>query len=368
MAKILSKDELPGGMKETTLNSTITELAPAIAFMQNFKIVGSTLPEKISNFYSQLQNVDHQSLMNKVYLDARDKTAGEDYVKAFPNSSKFAKKMENAIAIYEALKSQDAINPISKVYWGYRLKPDGVKRDHKGDLFIVLKEPKQSKEVDRMLGISLKAGKAKSKEPGFNTYVNKLLLDLLGNTEGESETKKLRKKLYNDIYYRFAPAAKPTDKMDEKYDLGANRQITKKNLLVYEKKQRSKYENDYDYMLEVCRKVIVKNLNKDVATTKKYLQKNIAKPIDIPGLIVLKAIDSRTEIKTDMDSVSIYLPRTIDLKVYPSTTSKQDFNIDLMTKNGDSITLKFAIRSNKGTLDHKLQQFYNLAIKFNGLA
>ena len=199
MPKMLSKDELPGGMKETTLNSTITELAPAIAFMLNFKITGNSLSEKITNFYSQLQNVDHQSLMNKVYLDARDKKAGEDYVKVFPNSTKFAKKMENAIAIYEALKAQDALNPISKVYWGYRLKPAGVKRDHKGDLFVVLKEPKQSKEIDRMLGISLKAGEAKSKEPGFNTYVNKLLLELLGNTEGESETKKLRKKFSNKI-------------------------------------------------------------------------------------------------------------------------------------------------------------------------
>ena len=52
MPKILSKDELPGGMKETTLNSTITELAPAIAFVLNFKITGSSLSEKISNFYS----------------------------------------------------------------------------------------------------------------------------------------------------------------------------------------------------------------------------------------------------------------------------------------------------------------------------
>ena len=367
MAKILSKDKLPGGMKETTLNSTITELAPAIAFVKKFTIVGSSLPEKISNFYSQLQNIDHQTLMNKVYLDVRDKKAGEDYIEVFPNSSKFAKKMENAIAIYEALKAQDAISPISKVYWGYRLKPEGVKTNHKGDLFIVLKKPKQSKEIDRMLGVSLKAGEAKSKEPGFNTYVKALLEELLGSTKGELETKKLRKKLYNDIYYRFAPAAKPSDKMDEKYDLGRNRQITKKNLLVYERKQNTKYENDYDYMLEVCRKVIIKNLNEDVAITKKYLQKNIAKPIDIPGLIVLKAIDSRTEIKTDMDSVSVFLPKTVDLKVYSSTTSKQDFNIDLIAKNGDSLTLKFAIRSNKGTLDHKLQQFYNLAIKFNGV-
>lgn len=367
MPKILSKDELPGGMKETTLNSTITELAPAIAFVLNFKITGSSLSEKISNFYSQLQNVDHQSLINKVYLDVRDKKSGEEYIKVFPNSSKFSKKMENAIAIYEALKAQNAINSISKVYWGYRLKPEGVKTNHKGDLFIVLKEPKQSKEIDRMLGVSLKAGEAKSKEPGFNTYVKALLEELLGQTKGELEIKKLRKKLYNDIYYRFAPAAKPSDKMDEKYDLGKNRQITKKNLLIYERKQNTKYENDYDYMLEVCRKVIIKNLNEDVAITKKYLQKNIAKPIDIPGLIVLKAIDSRTEIKTDMDSVSVFLPKTVDLKVYSSTTSKQDFNIDLIAKNGDSITLKFAIRSNKGTLDHKLQQFYNLAIKFNGV-
>lgn len=367
-SKIQSKDELPGGMQETTLNSTITELAPAIAFIEGFDIKGTSLPEKISNFYSQLQNVNHQSLMNKVYLEARDKTAGEDYIKSFPNSSKFAKKMENAIAILEELRNQDKINPIEKVYWGYRLKPAGVGKNHKGDLFVVLKEPKNTKEIDRMLGVSLKAGEAKSKEPGFNTYVNKLLLELLGSTKGEEETLKLRKKLYNDIYYRFAPASKPQDKMDEKYDLGKSRQLTKKSLLNFERKNRKLYEQYYDYMLETCRQVVVKNLNNDITETKKYIKNNIAKPIDIPGLIVLKAIDSRTEIKTDMDSVSIFIPRTIEINSYVSSTSKQDFYIDLITKNGDTLSLKFAIRSNKGTLDHKLQQFFNLAIKFNGLA
>jgi len=368
MVKPTSKDELPGGMQETTLNSTITELAPAIAFVKKFDIKGSSLSEQISNFYSQLQNVDHDSLMHKVYLDVRDKQAGIDFIKSFPNSSKFFKKMENAIAILKELQNQNTINPISKVYWGYRLKPDGVAKNHKGDLFVVLKEPKTSKEIDRMLGVSLKAGEAKSKEPGFNTYVNKLLLELLGPTKGESETLKLRKKLYNDIYYRFAPAAKPQDKMNEKYDLSLNRQITKKNLLIFERKNRKLYEQYYDYMLETCRQTIVKNLNVDVEETKKYIKKNIAKPIDIPGLIVLKAIDSRTEIKTDMDSVSIFVPRTVEIKAYASSTSKQDFFIDMITKNGEKLSLKFAIRSNKGTLDHKLQQFFNLAIKFNGLA
>jgi hypothetical protein len=368
VTKLRSKDELPGGMQETTLNSTITELAPAIAFMKNFNIRGSSLSEKISNFYSQLQNVDHNSLMNKVYLDPRDKQAGIEFIESFPNSSKFFKKMENAIAIFEELQNQNKINPIEKVYWGYRLKPDGVAKNHKGDLFVVLKEPKKSKEVDRMLGVSLKAGEAKSKEPGFNTYVNKLLLELLGTAKGEAETKKLRKKLYDDIYYRFAPAAKPQDKMEEKYDLGQSRQITKKNLLVFERKNRILYEQYYDYMLETCRQVVVNNLNADLEKTKNYIKKNIAKPVDIPGLIVLKAIDSRTEIKTDMDSVSIFLPRTVEIKSYSSPTSKQDFFIDMITKNEDTLSLKFAIRSNKGTLDHKLQQFFNLAIKFNGLA
>lgn len=364
----MPEKKLPGGMQETTLNSTITELAPAIAFVKKFKIVGSSLAERIANFYSQLQNVDHNSLMNKVYLDPRDKEAGIKFIESFPSSTKYYKKMENAIAIFEELQNQNKMNPIEKVYWGYRLKPDGVKNNHKGDLFVVLKEPKSVKEIDRMLGVSLKAGESKSKEPGFNTYVNKLLLELLGNTEGESETKKLRKKLYDDIYYKFAPASKPSDKMYEKYDMGSARQITKKNLLVYEKKQKINYEKDYDYMLEMCRTTVVNNLNKDLEKSKKYLKDNIAKPVDIPGLIVLKAIDSRTEIKTDMDSVSIFLPKTIKLKAYTSNTSKQDFYIDLMTKNNDKITLKFAIRSNKGTLDHKLQQFFNLAIKFNGLA
>jgi len=364
MAKRLSQGELPGGMKETTLNSTITELAPAIGFINGFKITGSSLEDKISSFYSQLMNVDHQSLVGKVYLSAEDKKAGQDYIKTFPNSTKYAIKMENAIAILEELKHQNTMNPIEKVYWGYRAKPEGVGSKHKGDLFVVLKEPKKIPEIDRMLGVSLKAGGEKTKEPGLNTYVQQILLQVLPN--GEKEILNLRKKLWKDIYYKFAPQIKNGDKMDEKYDVGAVRKTTKTALLKYEKKSNKAYEADYDYMLETCRKTVIKAFNTDVEATKNYIKKNVAKPIDIPGLIVLKAIGDRTEIKTDMDAVSVFLPRTISIEARASATSKQDFFIDMIAKNNDKLSLKFAIRSNKGTLDHKLQQFFNLAVKFNG--
>ena len=364
MAKKLSHGEMPGGMKETTLNSTITELAPAIAFVSGFKITGVSLEEKISSLYLQIKNVDHQSLIGKVYLNSEDKKSGEEYVNIFPNSSKYAEKMENAIAILEELRHQNTMNPIGKVYWGYRAKPDGVGKNHKGDLFVVLKEPKTIPEIDRMLGVSLKAGGEKTKEPALNTYVQQILLQVLPN--GETEILNLRKKLWEDIYYKFAPKMSKNDKIEEKYDVGPTRRITKASLLKYEKKNNKDYEADYDYMLDLCRKTVVKAFNNDVEATKNYIKKNIAKPIDIPGLIVLKAIGNRTEIKTDMDTVSVFLPRTVSVEARISTTSKQDFFIDLITKNNEKLSLKFAIRSNKGTLDHKLQQFFNLAVKFNG--
>jgi len=55
------------------------------------------------------------------------------------------------------------------------------------------------------------------------------------------------------------------------------------------------------------------------------------------------------------------------LRAEPSKTSKQNF--DIMLKRGSKVigTMNMAVRSNKVGVTHKLGQFFNLAVKYNGL-
>ena len=55
------------------------------------------------------------------------------------------------------------------------------------------------------------------------------------------------------------------------------------------------------------------------------------------------------------------------IKAYPSKTSKQNWHIDLTCRT-HTTTLNFSIRTNKPGINHKLGQYVNLAVKFNGIA
>ena len=55
------------------------------------------------------------------------------------------------------------------------------------------------------------------------------------------------------------------------------------------------------------------------------------------------------------------------IKAYPSKTSKQNWHIDLTCRT-HTTTLNFSIRTNKTGINHKLGQYVNLAVKFNGIA
>ena len=148
-----------GGMKETTLNSSITELFPAIAFEKN--ISAKLLPDK---FYNEIVAA-HDPALN-VYKNKTASDAGKDTIDRASSSSKFEDKVTNAQAITRFLIEENKRKKINKVVWGYRnnTKPDGVAPNHKGDIFVVFDD-------GNILGISLKAGSASSAEPQFNSYV-----------------------------------------------------------------------------------------------------------------------------------------------------------------------------------------------------
>ena len=76
-------------------------------------------------------------------------------------------------------------HPIVEVYWGYRTKPRGVDPSNPGDIFLKYAN-------GGMLGVSLKAGTASSKEPILNTYV-KPIFDYFGKP---NDYRTLKESLY----------------------------------------------------------------------------------------------------------------------------------------------------------------------------
>ena len=329
-----------GGMNETTLNSTITELAPALAFTHGYN------PKTVEDFYNFLKDVDHSK--SSVYVIDRDIAAGKKFVDEFPQSSKFKEKMENAMAVLKYLNEENKKNPIDDVKWAYREKPAGIHRKHKGDLFLIYKNKK-------MLGVSLKAGDEKSKEPKLNTYVNRILetLDL-------KQVDELRLELWKKTYKKFSANKFYYDKGQEKKDVIAK-------LAHLEKTDVKEYDKLYDEGLDIIRDVLTATFAKNVQKTVQYLNVAIAGKDESVPLLVIKAYGTNYKILTDEDDVAVFLPKVKKIKSYPSTTSKQDFYIELFGSGNEKLLLKFAVRTNKTGDEHKLGQFFNLAVKFNGV-
>ena len=122
-----------GGMSETTLNSTITELFPAIAYE-----IGANTDLPPDQFYQQLLKENRPQL--GAYKNVKAFDAGKEFLDKAQTSSKFEEKTTNAQAITEWLRNENKRKPIVKVVWGYRnnMKPDGVAPNHKGDILFHL--------------------------------------------------------------------------------------------------------------------------------------------------------------------------------------------------------------------------------------
>lgn len=337
VVKILYKP-VSGGMSETTLNSTITELAPSLAFMNGKKSF-----KTVNDFYKFLTTANP----NGVYLNTNDAKAGAQFIESMPSSSKFKEKMENAMGILKFLWEKNAEMPISQLYWGYRAKPDGVPATHKGDIFVKFKNGK-------MLGVSLKAGGEKTAEPQLNTYVNKMFDDY-GN---EKQKQALIKDVYNKIHSTLGLSENWQDRSEKSKSIDV--------IQKYKKKYPAKYEALYDQMLEIIRTHIIKNVNSDMNATIEYIKKQVLKKDETVPLIVVKAFGTNFKFVTDEDALDSFIPEITSIKAYPSASSKQNWHIDLIAKK-KKITMNMTVRSNKTEPDNKVAQGYNLAIKFNGI-
>ena len=132
---------LTGG-NQTTINSTITELFPALAFNNN---------QTVSNAESMHEYVlslgDNKRLTgggsSKSFVDSNDIKSAYQFIndtfRIRPDMLK--EKLSNAVGILDYLYRVDKDRPIEKIIWGYRAKPKGVDNNHAGDIFIYFKKP-----------------------------------------------------------------------------------------------------------------------------------------------------------------------------------------------------------------------------------
>ena len=139
----------------------------------------------------------------------------------------------------------------------------------------------------------------------------------------------------------------------------------------FEKSNRKEYERLYDEQLKWIKESLITLFNQNPDLGKRWLlEKVCAEQEDVP-LVILKATDSgQTSLVKDEDIIKscVKSSKTYGgLKAYSSgSSSKQNWHIDLICSSYKT-TLNFSIRTNKTGIDHKLGQYINLAVKFNGI-
>ncbi len=330
---------LSGGMGETTLNSSITELFPLIAFEKKYN------PKDIISFHQFLLGVDVSKLK---CVGPKDIKAAEETINKADTSTKFKEKMANAIGVLKYIQQEDKNKKIKSLFWGYRAKPAGVPSKHPGDMFITYND-------NKILGVSLKAGGKKTSEPQLNTYIGKVFDEFKDRNYG-----KLMSLAYKTVYSKI-PGMPP----ERSFIRDRN---TKDILRNFDRKNNAQYEKFYNDYLEIMRQGIVKLFNKNKDNTIKYIKTNILRDAPDVPTIVIKAVGSDYEEVTDKDQLGVFLPQVKFIKATSSQSSKQNWFIEL-TSGPDTLKMSMSIRTNKsGHAGLKKLGQFSLAVKYNGLS
>jgi len=332
-----------GGMGESTLNSSITELFPCIAFEKKLN------PKNVIDFMEKLMSVDLKTCKSIIGSDLK---AAEETVNKAEASSKYQDKMENALAILNFINDEHNKKPIKQVYWGYRGKPSGVPGNHPGDMFIEYTD-------NKMLGVSLKAGGKKTKEPQLNTYHNAVFLNSRGASfNDKSGLESLRKEIYAKVYSKIKgmPAI-------DNFDGGKTGRHKDKNITIklIDKLPKKDFELYYNQYLEIVRQGLISRFNKNKDESLRYIKDAILREAPDVPTIVIKAIKNDYEEVTDRDELGVFLPQVRFVKAYKGS-GKQDWIIDLKS-GSDVISLGMSVRSSSGG---KLKQ-WSLKVTYNGL-
>ena len=337
---------------DTTLNASITELFPALAFNNKYR------PSSVEDFKKFLYTLNLKAGKSKSSFSTKDANSAQLVLDKLPTlDDKFLKtKIENAIGITNYLYTLDRTKPIKNVIWGYRAKPKGVPNNHAGDIFVEFK----NKEL---IGISLKAGTAKSKEPLKNTYVGTQYKAL-----GVS-TSKLESDLWNRVYSKV-PGVK---QVASKSNFIKNKEVTKA-YVDYFVEDEDGANKLYAEMLVVARENfcdILNNLKKEQFIDWVQNTFNLQRKEEKVPLIMVKAVGMTAEQK--IDDIVDMIPLVTKHYAYLNNNSVQEYLIDIHSPS-DKKTLKMTIRSDSGVRPEKgtsgqgrLGQYLQLKMQYSGV-
>ena len=334
-----------GAMQDTTFMASITELFPAIAFLNGISPTLST-----EKFYNAILTSNSSSVgAPGPYLTTNDADKGKEIIdKSEPGPDfKVKEKITNAQNITKWLNNHNQKHPIAEVYWGYRAKPQGVDPSNPGDIFLAYKN-------GGMLGVSLKAGGAATKEPILNTYV-KPLFDYYGKPNDYLKLKK-------SLYPQYLEAG--VDEKDMKTKWGSSQLA--QQLGKFEKENPREYNRLYDINLSLVKQAVINLFNSDIKKTRKFIKSQILKTQLKTPFIKVKATMSTAYVDNTYDQLQAGLEAATSIIASDAGGSKQDFVITL--SDGITLNMEFSARSNKSGFLHKLGQFENLSVKFNAIS
>ena len=352
-----------GGMNMTTLNASITELFPCIAWETG---CWENLNGDNKKAWKLIKDNTHAGL--NCFLDTKDAAQGIKFVESADQGS-FQEKVTNARNIYKWLKSKEKqhakSNPLAAVYWGYRKKPGKTASNHPGDMFLQWAD-------GTYLGVSLKAGTATSAEPKLNTYV-KPVFDFYADN-GYVPARNMYANIKNLLWPNYLKIPGITQDDFKLWPTGRGGPNLGKKLaektFEFEKKDSTTYNQLYDENLGIIKEQIVQLMNASPDTTKKFISQKMAMKGLEPPLIVIKATQVTASRDTSTDGLAEALAQKSS-GVFASSPppsekgrgGKQAFNV--LLHDGIHLNLDFTTRTNKSGAMHKLGQFENLAVKFN---
>jgi len=261
------------GGAQTTINSTITELYPALAFNNNEKF---TSVDDFQKFVIALVDKD-KLFTGKSRLSFVNKSNAESAKELIYDTNNIRpemrdEKISNAIGILNYLYEQDKIRTIDKVVWGYREKPEGVPNNHAGDIFIFYK----SKQKPQILGVSLKAGSKTSKEPKLNSYVRSTILKDYWKRKIPNAEKNLRDSLWKNVYSQLHSLDKKKVNQNNWIDISGknqkpNPEVVNAVLRTFKQKQ-SLFERLYVEQNKTSRQQLVKMINSNFDTALEWIE------------------------------------------------------------------------------------------------
>lgn len=359
---------LTGG-QQTTVNSTITELFPALCFNNGYN---PKTPDDLENYINNLNLTSPKS--KKTFVTDSNLKAGKEFVilkdRIRPEMKK--EKIQNAYAITKFLFGTHKNRAIEKVVWGYREKPKGIPSNHAGDVFIFFKD-KTTYPVSA--GISLKAGSEKSAEPKLNSYVKTTLTKHMWLKSAPKAVPELKKELWNKVYSKI-PSLPKSVTADNYFESIGKKESTKANPMLIDKMvglfsvDPKEFDRLYGIMNKVCREKLCEVINNDMKATKQWIDEEFRlekKGEDVP-LILVKAI--RTDFHLAGDPLVEMLPRATKIHAYLNENSVQEWFIDVISGR-DKLTLLMTIRSDsefrKEKTKGKLGAFVSLKLLYRGI-